>query len=73
MFACDLAFLWASQYETFISGISDGFWEYRLKPWDCAAGVLMVQEAGGIVTTMTGEPYTVFHRYWQGPLEVSSA
>lgn len=43
-------------------GITDGFWEYRLKPWDCAAGVLMVQEAGGIVTTMTGGPYTVFHR-----------
>lgn len=45
------------------TGVSDGFWEYRLKPWDCAAGVLMVQEAGGIVTTMTGSPYTVFHRY----------
>lgn len=44
------------------TGITDGFWEYRLKPWDCAAGVLMVQEAGGIVTTMTGGPYTVFHR-----------
>ncbi|KAL3146416.1 hypothetical protein ABBQ32_003098 [Trebouxia sp. C0010 RCD-2024] len=43
-------------------GVSDGFWEYRLKPWDCAAGVLMVQEAGGTVTTMTGSPYTVFHR-----------
>ncbi|DBA95315.1 TPA: Phosphatase impl1, chloroplastic [Trebouxia sp. C0006] len=43
-------------------GITDGFWEYRLKPWDCAAGVLMVQEAGGIVTTMDGNPYTVFHR-----------
>lgn len=44
------------------TGVSDGYWEYRLKPWDCAAGVLMVQEAGGIVTTMTGDPYTVFHR-----------
>nr|UAD82038.1 myo-inositol-phosphate phosphatase 1 [Trebouxia lynnae] len=43
-------------------GVSDGFWEFRLKPWDCAAGVLMVQEAGGTVTTMTGDPYTVFHR-----------
>ena len=43
-------------------GVSDGYWEYRLKPWDCAAGVLMVQEAGGTVTTMTGDPYTVFHR-----------
>lgn len=43
-------------------GVSDGFWEYRLKPWDCAAGVLMVQEAGGTVTTMTGGSYTVFHR-----------
>lgn len=36
---------------------------FRLKPWDCAAGVLMVREAGGLVTTMAGDPYTVFDRY----------
>lgn len=33
-------------------GRLDGFWEYGLKPWDIAAGALLVQEAGGIV----GEP-----------------
>lgn len=40
----------------------DGYWEYRLKPWDVCAGVLIVQEAGGKVTTMDGEPYSVFDR-----------
>lgn len=44
------------------AGITDAYWEFRLKPWDCAAGVLMVTEAGGVVSTMAGEPYTVFHR-----------
>lgn len=36
--------------------------EYRLKPWDVCAGVLMVQEAGGKVATMHGNDYTVFER-----------
>jgi myo-inositol-1(or 4)-monophosphatase len=36
------------------AGRLDGFWEYDLKPWDLAAGVLMVQEAGGIVTDPQG-------------------
>lgn len=43
-------------------GVVDGFWEYRLKPWDVAAGILIVKEAGGEVTTMDGEPYSVFSR-----------
>ena len=34
----------------------------RLKPWDVCAGVLMVEEAGGRVTTMDGKPYSVFDR-----------
>ena len=33
----------------------DGFFEFNLKPWDIAAGALIVQEAGGIVTDMQGE------------------
>jgi len=33
----------------------DGFFEFNLKPWDIAAGALIVQEAGGIVTDMHGE------------------
>ena len=32
------------------SGRLDGFWEFGLKPWDMAAGCLLIQEAGGIVT-----------------------
>lgn len=35
----------------------DGFWELRLKPWDTAAGCLMVREAGGIVTDLNGGPH----------------
>lgn len=32
------------------SGIFDGFWEVHLHPWDVSAGILLVQEAGGVVT-----------------------
>lgn len=38
-------------------GKLDGFWEARLKPWDVAAGMLLVQEAGGVVTGYGGEAY----------------
>jgi myo-inositol-1(or 4)-monophosphatase len=37
-------------------GRLDGFWEFGLKPWDMAAGVLIVSEAGGRATGMKGEP-----------------
>ncbi|KAK4860404.1 hypothetical protein QYF36_023050 [Acer negundo] len=43
-------------------GIVEGYWEYRLKPWDMAAGVLMVEEAGGTVTRMDGGKFSVFDR-----------
>ncbi|KAH7569556.1 hypothetical protein JRO89_XS06G0185300 [Xanthoceras sorbifolium] len=43
-------------------GIVEGYWEYRLKPWDMAAGVLMVEEAGGTVTRMDGGKFCVFDR-----------
>lgn len=36
-------------------GRFDGFWEYKLLPWDFAAGILLVREAGGIVTDFQGE------------------
>ena len=36
------------------SGWLDGFWELRLGPWDAAAGSLLVEEAGGRVTNVTG-------------------
>jgi myo-inositol-1(or 4)-monophosphatase len=35
-------------------GRLDGFWEFGLKPWDVAAGILLVAEAGGQVTDMRG-------------------
>lgn len=38
------------------SGYLDGFWELDLRPWDYAAGVLMIREAGGRVTGLAGEP-----------------
>ena len=37
------------------SGRLDGYWEIRLKPWDVAAGSLIVREAGGVVTDLNGE------------------
>jgi myo-inositol-1(or 4)-monophosphatase len=40
-------------------GRYDAFWELRLNPWDMAAGSLLVREAGGLVTTATGEPCPV--------------
>lgn len=40
--ALDLAYL--------ATGRLDGFWEIGLKPWDMAAGILLVQEAGGVLT-----------------------
>lgn len=36
-------------------GRAEGFWEIALNPWDVAAGILMVREAGGVVSTLYGE------------------
>jgi myo-inositol-1(or 4)-monophosphatase len=41
------------------SGRLDFFWEFGLKPWDMAAGALLVQEAGGRVSDMTGAPLSL--------------
>jgi myo-inositol-1(or 4)-monophosphatase len=43
-------------------GRFDGFWEYNLSSWDVAAGYLIVQEAGGVITNFDGEPYSVFDK-----------
>jgi myo-inositol-1(or 4)-monophosphatase len=43
------------------TGRLDGFWERWLKPWDTAAGVLLVREAGGSVTRFDGSEYSIFH------------
>jgi myo-inositol-1(or 4)-monophosphatase len=39
------------------SGRFDAFWERNLKPWDVAAGILLVREAGGVVTDMDGRDH----------------
>ena len=44
--ALDLAFVAAGRF--------DGFWERDLSPWDIAAGILLVREAGGFVTDLDG-------------------
>jgi myo-inositol-1(or 4)-monophosphatase len=38
-------------------GRFDGFWEFDLAPWDTAAGMLLVREAGGTVTAIDGSPF----------------
>src|SRR5690242_16704758 len=51
--ALDLADVAAGRYEA--------FWELMLAPWDLAAGVLLVREAGGIVTDIAGNPAAIAH------------
>ncbi len=40
------------------AGRLDGYWEFKVKAWDIAAGILLVQEAGGAVTSIDGRPLT---------------
>lgn len=40
------------------SGRADGFWEFALKPWDMAAGVVICREAGALVSGADGSPWT---------------
>jgi myo-inositol-1(or 4)-monophosphatase len=42
-------------------GRLDGFWEIGLAPWDVAAGLLLVQEAGGHITDFAGRPSPIAH------------
>lgn len=39
------------------AGRIDGFWSTSLHPWDMAAGILLVREAGGRVTRLDGSPF----------------
>ena len=50
--ATDLAYVACGRF--------DSFWEYDLKPWDVAAGALIVKEAGGVVTDFEGENNYIF-------------
>jgi myo-inositol-1(or 4)-monophosphatase len=44
------------------SGRLEAFWEFNLNPWDTAAGILLVEEAGGIVTDFAGNPFRLDSR-----------
>ena len=41
-------------------GRLDGFWEFKLNPWDVAAGKLIVEEAGGKLSDFRGEKYSIY-------------
>ncbi|MBE0504960.1 MAG: hypothetical protein IBX46_12635 [Desulfuromonadales bacterium] len=42
------------------AGRFDGFWEMKLKPWDTAAGMILVTEAGGRVSNFDGAPFSPY-------------
>jgi myo-inositol-1(or 4)-monophosphatase len=44
------------------AGRFEGFWEFNLNPWDTAAGVLIIEEAGGRVTDFSGGPFQIDSR-----------
>jgi len=50
--ALDLAHLAAGRF--------DGFWELKLKPWDTAAGCLLVTEAGGVISDIAGKKWNLY-------------
>ena len=50
--ALDLAYVAAGRF--------DGFWEEGLKPWDVAAGKLLIEEAGGRVSDYHNQPLNIF-------------
>jgi len=49
--ALDLAYVAMGRFES--------FWEFGLNPWDTAAGVVLVEEAGGKITDLQGQPYVL--------------
>ena len=42
------------------AGRFDGFWEVKLKPWDMAAGVVILQESGGQITNLRGQSHSLY-------------
>jgi myo-inositol-1(or 4)-monophosphatase len=50
--AIDLAYVACGRFE--------GFWEDGLNPWDMAAGVLLIEEAGGLVTDFEAGPLSIY-------------
>jgi myo-inositol-1(or 4)-monophosphatase len=52
------------------SGAFDGFFELALSPWDVAAGALLVEEAGGLVTDWFGGPEYLSGDILAGPPQI---
>lgn len=52
--ALDLAWVAAGRF--------DGYWERSLNPWDALAGMLLIREAGGMVTNYEGDPNPQYHK-----------
>ena len=50
--ALDLAYVACGRF--------DGFWEMKLKPWDCATAALLVEEAGGRVSDYSGRAFSIY-------------
>ena len=50
--ALDLAYVACGRF--------DGFWEFKLAPWDIAAGILLIEEAGGRTTSYFGDQYDIY-------------
>ncbi len=44
------------------AGRFDGYWEMKLKPWDVAAGQLLVSEAGGVLSNFSGDSASIYDR-----------
>lgn len=49
--AIDLCFVACGRFEA--------FWEQNLKPWDTAAGILIAEEAGAVITDFSNRPFTI--------------
>jgi myo-inositol-1(or 4)-monophosphatase len=52
--AIDIAYIAAGRY--------DGFWEVALNPWDVAAGSVILQEAGGVITDFSGKFSSIYSK-----------
>ncbi len=52
--ALDLCFVACGRFE--------GFWEQNLNPWDTAAGALIAQEAGAVITDFSNRPFDIYQK-----------
>lgn len=60
-----MKFFYQTNYDKLIpiikeAGTYDGYYEINLKAWDIAAGIIILQEAGGVVTNLENKTYYMF-------------